>query len=239
MEPFLHGLEPGFHFPGPPAVPGYCGAGESRHLRSMDCSRARTMDPDEWIESSPEFSRGMAGTVREWFLRWEPDLKESIKWNNLCFSGRKLIAGLSACRKHLGIVFFRGTEIDDPAGLFDPVGAGNTAIQTVRVKSLEAMNRDALRSMLHAAVALDAQPALPTPPRVKREPLPVPPELAAALRRDPKAASEFERLSASCQREYIAWVGQAKRPETRDRRLDETLSAVRHGLKWERRREAT
>ena len=55
--------------------------------------RAKTTDPDEWLEQAPNFSRGMAAQVREWFLHWEPDLSESIKWNNLCFSGRKLATG--------------------------------------------------------------------------------------------------------------------------------------------------
>jgi uncharacterized protein YdhG (YjbR/CyaY superfamily) len=77
----------------------------------MDCSSARTRNPVEWIELCPEFSWPLAEQVREWFLTWEPDLTESIKWNMLCFSGRKLVAGLSACKRHLGISFFRGTSI--------------------------------------------------------------------------------------------------------------------------------
>ena len=40
---------------------------------------------------------------------------EAIKWHMLCFSGRKLVCGLSACKKHLGITFFRGTELRDMA----------------------------------------------------------------------------------------------------------------------------
>src|SRR6478752_2948319 len=75
---------------------------------AMDVTRAKTKDPDEWLEATPDFSRPMA-----------PELRESIKWNVLCFSGRKLVCGLSPCKKHLGIVFFRGTELADPAGLFD------------------------------------------------------------------------------------------------------------------------
>jgi hypothetical protein len=55
----------------------------------MDCSSARTRNPVEWIELCPEFSWPLAEQVREWFLTWEPDLTESIKWNMLCFSGRK------------------------------------------------------------------------------------------------------------------------------------------------------
>jgi len=57
----------------------------------MDVNRARTKDPEEWLESTPEFSRPLAEQMREWILRWEPDLAESVKWNVLCFSGRKLV----------------------------------------------------------------------------------------------------------------------------------------------------
>ena len=79
----------------------------------MDCSRAKTHDPDVWIDQAPAFSKPLAEQVREWILRWQPDLKESIKWNMLCFSGHRLVCGLSACKHHLGISFFRGTGDDD------------------------------------------------------------------------------------------------------------------------------
>jgi hypothetical protein len=88
----------------------------------MDCSRARTKNPGEWLETCPDFSQPLAEQVVKWFLTWEPDLAESIKWNMLCFSGRKLVCGLSACRAHLGITFFRGTKLPDPARLFNPGG---------------------------------------------------------------------------------------------------------------------
>ena len=48
----------------------------------------------------------------------------------------------------------------------------------------------------------------------------------SALREDPKAAAGFRALAPSCQREYIVWVRSAKRTETRERRLRETLAAV-------------
>ena len=48
----------------------------------MDCNRARTKDPAEWLETCPEFSWPLAQQLREWILTWEPDLTESIKWNN-------------------------------------------------------------------------------------------------------------------------------------------------------------
>ena len=44
----------------------------------MDCSRARTRDPAEWIRLCPSFSRPLAEQFQEWILTWEPDLTESI-----------------------------------------------------------------------------------------------------------------------------------------------------------------
>ena len=102
----------------------------------MDCNRARTKDPGEWLQTCPDFSQPLAEQVVEWFLNWQPDLTESIKWNMLCFSGRKLVCGLSACQRHLGVTFFRGTELPDPTGLFIGAGEGNTNIRSVRLTSL-------------------------------------------------------------------------------------------------------
>lgn len=56
--------------------------------------------------------------LNERILTWEPNLQVSVKWNNLCFSGRKLVVGLAACRQHVAMIFFRGTELPDPAKLF-------------------------------------------------------------------------------------------------------------------------
>jgi uncharacterized protein YdeI (YjbR/CyaY-like superfamily) len=54
-----------------------------------------------------------------------------------------------------------------------------------------------------------------------------------------RAASEnFKKLSPSCQREYLVWLSMAKRPETRERRLAETLKALAAGRKWAQRNSA-
>src|SRR5262249_25427977 len=120
----------------------------------MDCSRPRSKDPDDWIENCPEFSRALCVELRESFARWEPDLNEGIKWNMLWFSGARLVAGLMGCKRHAGIMFYRGVELNDPDRLFSG-GENNTAIRTVRVEDVEALDRDALRRLLRAAVKLD------------------------------------------------------------------------------------
>ena len=203
----------------------------------MDVSRAKTKDPDEWLEAAPAFSRPLAAELRESFFRWEPDLAESIKWNTLAFTGRTLVCALSPCKKHLSIVFFRGTELVDPAGLFT-AGETNTNIRSVRVTEPAALNRDALRTLLHSAVELDAQPDVPRAPQQRREPWPVPDFLAAALKRDRAAAAGFAKFSPSCQREWLVWLTTAKREETRASRLAQTLAALALGRKWIDRKSA-
>lgn len=204
----------------------------------MDCSPAKTRDPEKWLRTAPEVSRPLAHEVRERLLRWEPDLTESIKWNMLCLSGRKLVCGSSACKKHLGITFFRGTEIHDPQAMFTP-NERSTNIRSIKVRSLDGFDLRALRQMLAAAVSLDAFPALPPPPRgPRREDWPMPPALEEALARNRPAADFFNELKPSYQREYNVWIGTAKRAETRDARLRQTLAALRAGKKWARRKDA-
>jgi hypothetical protein len=197
----------------------------------MDCNRARTRDPGEWLETCPDFSWPLAEKVHDWILTWEPDLAASIKWNMLCFTGRKLVCGLSACKHHLGVTLFRGTELPDPAKLFTPQ-ENNTHIQSIRITTLDGFNRDAFQALIHAAVALDAEPSLPPVPKAKRAPWPMPDYFAKALKQDKQANAGFQKLSPSCQREYIIWLATAKRPETQEKRLKETLAALTTGRKW-------
>ena len=206
----------------------------------MDCNRARTKDSIEWLESCPEFSWPLANQLREWILTWEPDLTESVKWNNLCFSGKKNVLGLSACQGHVSLFFFRGTELSDPVKLFSPGGENNTNIRSIRLSALESLNRAAFRELLRAAVELDADPLLPPAPKVRRKPWPTPKFFKNALaeKRNRVAAENFHKLAPSCQREYLVWLTMAKRPETRKSRLAETLAALAAGRKWAQRKHA-
>jgi hypothetical protein len=53
----------------------------------------------------------------------------------------------------------------------------------------------------------------------------VPDDLATALRKA-KARKAFDALSYSHQREYVLWIDEAKRPETRARRITQTVEKV-------------
>ncbi|WP_103339851.1 YdeI/OmpD-associated family protein [Amycolatopsis sp. CA-126428] len=57
----------------------------------------------------------------------------------------------------------------------------------------------------------------------------LPAELAAALAAAPDAAALFEALPPSHRREYVRWVAEAKKLETRVSRAEKAVSRLRAG----------
>lgn len=58
-------------------------------------------------------------------------------------------------------------------------------------------------------------------------PVEVPDELRAVFREHPGLEAEFARLPPAHQRAWARYVGEAKRPETRERRADAALTGIR------------
>ncbi|HET6209015.1 MAG TPA: YdeI/OmpD-associated family protein [Jatrophihabitans sp.] len=57
----------------------------------------------------------------------------------------------------------------------------------------------------------------------------VPADLAAELSRDARASGYFDGLAYSHRKEWVRWIEEAKKPETRRTRLDRTMAALRAG----------
>ena len=64
------------------------------------------------------------------------------------------------------------------------------------------------------------------PPRKRPAALPIPGWLKPALRTSPLAWENFEKLPPSHQRRYIAWISDAKREETRQKRIREAIALL-------------
>ena len=68
--------------------------------------------------------------------------------------------------------------------------------------------------------------------------LPLPPALAEALRRNARATAHWEKFPPGAKRDYIEWITDAKRDETREQRLLTTIEWVgegkRRGWKYEK-----
>ncbi|MCB1125633.1 MAG: YdeI/OmpD-associated family protein [Verrucomicrobiae bacterium] len=56
-----------------------------------------------------------------------------------------------------------------------------------------------------------------------------PAELSQALESRPELRTAFDRLSPRCRAEYAMWIGSAKKPETRERRVAQALERICRG----------
>ena len=57
----------------------------------------------------------------------------------------------------------------------------------------------------------------------------IPRDLKAALEANPNAQALFLKLSYTHQKEYVDWILDAKRPETRQRRVASTIEMLEQG----------
>jgi hypothetical protein len=68
-------------------------------------------------------------------------------------------------------------------------------------------------------------------PDVEPREVEVPEELARAFSEDSAASQAFEGLAYTHRKEYVQWVVEAKKPETRQRRVARTMEMLRAGTK--------
>jgi uncharacterized protein YdeI (YjbR/CyaY-like superfamily) len=59
----------------------------------------------------------------------------------------------------------------------------------------------------------------------------MPGEFSGALEKNKRAKDYFANLSATYQKQYIGWVVTAKRPETREKRIQESVRLLEQGKK--------
>jgi hypothetical protein len=71
----------------------------------------------------------------------------------------------------------------------------------------------------------DLELALDTAPREVE----VPEALAAALAADPEAQTAFDALAFTHRKEHARWVAEAKREETRERRVAQAVAMIKEG----------
>jgi hypothetical protein len=88
---------------------------------------------------------------------------------------------------------------------------------------LSAENRTAAN--VQAGEEVDVDIELDTEPRV----VTVPDDLAAVFTKDEQAKQNFDRMAFTHRNEYVRWIESAKRPETRERRVNEAAVALREG----------
>jgi len=186
---------------------------------------------DAYIASSAEFAKPILEHLRQLVHAGCPGVEETVKWQHPSFGYQGMLCGMAAFKAHCTFGFWKHALILDqnPA---QKAKAEAAMGQLGRIVSLSDLPSDkVLIGYVKQAVRLNEQGvnAPRTPRPLKKKPLITPPDLATALKKNKKALETFADFSPSHKREYIEWITEAKREETRTKRLETAIAWLAEG----------
>jgi uncharacterized protein YdeI (YjbR/CyaY-like superfamily) len=191
---------------------------------------------DAYIAKAQPFAQPILDHLRRLVHRGCPGVEETFKWSRPFFEYKGVILGnMSAFKAHCSFGFW-GREIGailNDAGVLRDGGMGSLG----RITSVAGLPPEkAMLGWIRQAAAFIDNGEHTSPiaarNRVVKVPRPVPepsPDLAAALRKNKKASAVFASFSPSCKREYVDWIGEAKRDETRQKRIAQAVEWIAEG----------
>jgi uncharacterized protein YdeI (YjbR/CyaY-like superfamily) len=189
-----------------------------------------------YIAKAQPFAKPILEHLRKLVHKACPGVEETIKWSRPFFEYRGAILGnMSAFKEHCSFGFW-GEEIGAvlrSAGAVRDGGMGSLG----RITSLKDLPSDqTIVGWIQQAAGFieSGQYTSPIAARNKvvkppKPPLEPPPEFADALKKNKKASAVFADFSPSCKREYVEWIADAKRPETREKRIATAIEWIAEG----------
>jgi uncharacterized protein YdeI (YjbR/CyaY-like superfamily) len=191
---------------------------------------------DAYIAKAAPFAQPILTHLRALVHKACPDAHEDFKWSRPFFLHQHVIlCNISAFKAHCSFGFW-GDEIGKiltQDGIVQDGGMGSlgkiTSLENLPSdKQLLAYIRKAAafiesgqgdnRTVVARRVVKASKPATETPP-----------EFAAALKKSKAAAAVYAAFSPSCKREYDEWIAEAKRPETREKRIAQAIEWIAEG----------
>lgn len=183
---------------------------------------------DAYIAKSQPFARPILEALRERMHEMAPEVEEAMKWSAPAFLYRgKILAGMAAFKEHASFGFWQHALVMGEGEPRDGMGSFGKMTRVADIPP-----KKTLAPLVKRAMAL-IDDGVKTPktrktlgPKPKAEPTP---EFAAALKKNAAARKHFEAFAPSCQREYVEWIAEAKREETRDKRIAQAIEWLAEG----------
>ena len=189
------------------------------------------MDPiDAYIAKAAAFAQPILQHLRNLVHKACPHATEAMKWSfpHFMTHGGNLCS-MAAFKKHCSFGFWKGSLLEDKQGIItleNKEAMGSLG----KITSLRDLPPDkVLIAYLKEADKLNKEGI-----KVKKEPaakkeLVVPPELAAALKKNKTAQKVWNGWSYSHKKEYSEWISEARTDATREKRLAQAVEQIAEG----------
>ena len=183
---------------------------------------------DAYVARQADFARPILDHLRASVHAECPECEETLKWGMPTFMYRgEILASMAAFKRHATFGFWRGSLV-----LGGKDGQESAMGQFGRLTGIEDLpDREALGALIRKAMALTEQGVKPARARTARARIEMPADFRAALDSVPAAAAAYEGFSASARRDYLEWIVEAKREETRAKRIAQAVEWIAEGRK--------
>jgi uncharacterized protein YdeI (YjbR/CyaY-like superfamily) len=176
---------------------------------------------DAYIAKSADFARPVLNRIRQLVHAECPGVTETLKWNSPFFEHQGILIAMPAFRQHCALIFWKGKLFlsNDQRKKFRRIAA-----------STDLPGDKILAGHIRKAVELnEAGVKAPRPGRKSKKAVVMPDYFLAALKKNRKALAAFGNFSPSHKREYVNWIAEAKREETRARRMRIAIEQMAKG----------
>ncbi|MFM5923444.1 MAG: YdeI/OmpD-associated family protein [Novosphingobium sp.] len=180
---------------------------------------------DAYIEKAAPFAQPILRHVRALVHKAIPGLDEAMKWGmpHFLYKGKNL-AGMSAFKAHAAVMIHGDGRQGDAMGQFGKIASLSDLPGD---KDLAAKLQEAKARIDSAGTALKPKAA----PKAPKAEIPMPEDFAAALAAMQGVRDRFDAMPPGARREYLEWIVEAKRPETRTTRIATAAEWIAEGKK--------
>ena len=188
-----------------------------------------TRDPriDAYIERAAPFARPILAHARALVHQACPQVEETIKWGMPTFvHAGGILCGMAAFKQHASFGFWKHALVVGEGEPRDGMGSYGKMLSLddfkakkivlAHIRKAMKLNEDGVKMPAARKAASKLPPEMPE-------------DLVAALNKDNAAKATFDAFPPSCRREYIEWIVEAKREETRAKRLAQTVEWLAEG----------
>ena len=180
---------------------------------------------DVYIAKAAPFARPILTYLRELVHKTIPEAGEDIKWGMPCLTYKgKNLAGMAAFKAHCSFGVHGDGRAVEGMGQYGKI---RTAADLPRDAIIAAALRSAQERIDTTGTALK----IGSKPKVAKPEIPMPDDFAAELGKLQGARERFDAMPPSHRREYLEWITEAKRPETRAKRIAQASEWIAAGKK--------
>lgn len=186
----------------------------------------RAKSVDEYIADAGSWKSELK-RLRE--ILQSTELEEDVKWGGPCYTyNGKNVVGMAGFKSYFGLWFHQGALLKDQKKVLMNAQEGRTkALRQWRMQTARDIKPTIIKSYVREAIKLAEEGKQIAPARKK--PLVVPPKLKKALGANKQAGEKFKNMRLGLQREYADYIADAKREDTKLRRLEKILPMIKAG----------